>query len=161
MIGVELTRTNRIALEDHVRNTIVGQPLGKPGGNRVVLRDNDVVAHRRRHEARRAQADAGLEPRRVKQADEEERQHHQQKHNAGQQHDDAEEAADVAGERDVAETQRGHHHERPVETGYPGVRLVLDAQLDHMEEERVDRDESRQEGEVFGERAKIPACFRV
>ena len=92
----------------------------------------------RRHFPRRPQPHARLEPRRVEQPDEQERQHHQQEHDAREQHDDAEDAADVARERDVAEPERRHHDERPVEAGDPRVLLVLDVELDDVEQHRVD-----------------------
>jgi hypothetical protein len=120
----------RVRLDDEMRNAGVAQPLDQSDGDGVVLRDDDVAAHVGRHLPRGAQPHARLEPGRVELPDEPERQHHQEEHDTGEEHDDAEQTADVAGERDVAEPQRGHHDQRPVEAGDPRVLLALDADHD-------------------------------
>jgi hypothetical protein len=111
--------------------------------------------------SRRPQPQARLQPGGVEQADEQERQHHQQQHDAGEQHDDAEQAADVAGEGDVAEAQRGHHHQRPVEAGDPRVLLALDAELDDVEEDGVERDDGAQRQDVLQQRAQVGAPLAI
>ena len=77
----------------------------------------------------------------------------------GHQHDDAEQAADIAGERDVAEPERRHHHQRPVEAGDPRVLLAFDSELDDVEDDGVDRNEQPQEGEVLQESRQVRARF--
>jgi hypothetical protein len=140
-------------MASRLRSCVTRQALGETGGDGIELRDDDVAGHRRVNFARRPQPHPSFEPPRVKQPDEQEGQHHQEKHHSREQHDDAEDAADIAFERDVAEAERRHHDERPVEAGDPGMRLVLDAQLDDVKENGVDGDEGDEEGEVLEERA--------
>ena len=65
----------------------------------------------------------------------------------GEEHDDREEAADVAGERDVAEAERRHHDERPVDARQPGVFSPLGVLHDHVEQDGVHEHERRQPDE--------------
>ena len=62
-------------------------------------------------------------------------------------------------ERDVAEAQRGHHGERPVEAGKPGVVLSL-AQHEEVECDRVDRDHRGNQDQEAGQAAELGAGAR-
>ena len=137
------------------------QPLHQAGGDGVVLSDDHVPSRSGADLARRAQSHPRLEPRGIEQPDEQERQHHQQEHHPRHEDDHAEQAADVGGEGDVAEPQRRHHHERPVEAGDPGVLLALDPPHDQVEEDRVDRDHHDEEAQVLEERREIGARFSL
>ena len=135
---------DRVGLDHVVGNLLGPEPFDQACRDCVVLGEDHVVTRARRHLARRPQPDARLEPRRVEQADEHERQHHQQQDDSREQHDNAEQPAGIARERDVAESQRGHHHQRPVEAGDPGVLLALDRDLDDVEQDCVDGDDGEQ-----------------
>ena len=77
-VAHEPCRAGRVGLDEDVGNPFVRQPLGETCGDRIVLREDDVPAHARRHGPGRPQADARFEPWRVEHPDEQERQHHQQ-----------------------------------------------------------------------------------
>ena len=80
--------------------------------------------------------------------DEEKGQHDQQEHHPREKDDDAEEPPEIAREGDIAEPERRHHDERPVEAGNPGILLAFHLDLDHVEEHRVGGDEEAEKREV-------------
>jgi hypothetical protein len=120
-----------------------------------------MVRHPFRHASRRAQADSRLEPGRIEQPDEKEGEHHQQQHDSRQEHENAEHTTDVRRERDVAEAQRRHDHQRPVRAGDPGVTLAFELQLDDVEQHRVEQDERREETDVFQQGPDVGAGLRI
>src|SRR5688572_6700109 len=124
-VAEQLPGADRVGLDDEVRDSLIRQSLHQARCDGVVLGNYDVVLRTLRHFPGRPQANARLEPWRVEKPDEQEGQHHQQEHDAGQQHDDAEDPAYIACKRDVAEPERGHDDERPVQAGDPRVLLVL------------------------------------
>jgi hypothetical protein len=63
---------------------------------------------------------------------EEERQDDEQEHETAEEHDRAEGPTKIRVERDVAEAERAHHREGPVDPGEPGVILSL-PRHDHVE----------------------------
>ncbi len=89
----------------------------------IIVGNNYMIPGIRRQFPGRPASGLRLHPGRKKELDENKRQKNQQKNNAGQKHQDGKSPADVAGERDVAETQSRHDHYGPVKTGDPGMLL--------------------------------------
>jgi len=76
---------------------------------------------------------SGLDPRCVKEPDEDERQHDQEQHNAGEENHYTEKAPQIAVESDVAKTKGGHDSESPVHARDPGVLLPFEVVHDKAE----------------------------
>jgi hypothetical protein len=122
---VQLERAVHVRLEHDVRPVVQAEPAEERHGDRVVAREDDVSLLVRRQLARRTQLPRGLHPRRVEELDERERQQDQQEDDAREHHHDRERSPRVVLERDVAEAQRRHHRQRPVEARQPRVLLPL------------------------------------
>lgn len=87
-----------------------------------------------------------VHPGREDELDERERQQHQDERRAGDQHQHGEEAPGVGGEGDVAEPQRRHRGEGPVDTGGPAV-LAPFVGHQGVEDRAVDGDEDYEQGD--------------
>ena len=92
-------------------------------GDGIKIGDDDVISRVNGKFPGRAVTGLRVHPRSEKEFDENERQKNQQKNHAGKQDDNRENPADIAGERYVSESERGHDHHGPVETGDPRMFL--------------------------------------
>ena len=95
----------------------------------------------------------GAHPGLIEEFDEGEGEQHEQEEHPREQHHDRKHAAEVRVEGDVAEAERGHHRERPVEARNPGVLLTL-AQHQQVEADREEDDhrpESEEEAHEYTE----------
>jgi hypothetical protein len=160
-VAHESRRLSGVWFDDEVRDARCREPGDESRAHRVVFHEDDVAGGARRYLPRRPHPHAGLEPRRVEQADEQEREHHQQEEDARAQHDHAENPAQIAREDDVAEAERRHHHQGPVEPRDPRVLLAFDVQLDDVEHHRVQGDEGDEETDVRGEGAQVRPLLAV
>ncbi|MBW2401002.1 MAG: hypothetical protein JRG80_17335 [Deltaproteobacteria bacterium] len=131
-----------------IRNSLIVEAVDELACNLVIATHDDVIANTRWQLARRTQVELRLEPGRVEEPDEHERQHDHQQHDPGEQHEDAEDASGIRVERDVAEPERAHHRERPIETRDPRVPLALE-QHHAVEGDRIGADDRRQEDQVL------------
>ena len=144
-----------VGFEHDVRHVV--QPLDQPGRDAVVAADHDVAARVGRQGARGTQPHLRFQPGRVEEADEGEGQNDEQQDDARQQHQQAEQPAEVAVERDVAEPERAHHGQRPVHAGQPRMRLAFDVQHDDVKNDGEDRDDRDDERDHLEQRADVPA----
>jgi hypothetical protein len=99
---------------------------------------------------------SGLHPRHEDELDEGERQQHQDERRAGQQHHDREQPAEVGAEDDVAEAERRHRDQRPVDRRRPAVHLAL-ALHDHVEHRAEQGDHDHQQGQQEPQDAGVAA----
>ena len=88
-------------------------------GDRVVTADHDVIRNVLLKLARGSLSELRFEPGGIEEANERERGDDQEHHNAIDQDDDAEDAAEIAGEGNVPESEGAHDREGPVEPGDP------------------------------------------
>jgi hypothetical protein len=101
------------------RIAVIGQHLQQDLGHRIMAGQNHVATGARGQLAGGRRRLPRLDPRRIEKLDERERQQHQQIEHAGDHDDDRERPPKVRVEGDVAETQRGHHGQGPIESGQP------------------------------------------
>jgi len=157
-LGLEGRGRDRIRLDHVVPDPALDELRDQPRGDVVVVTQEHVVGGVLAGLARRLGLELRLEPGGVEVPDEDEGQHDQQQHDAREEHHDAEDPADVRVERDVAEPERAHHGEGPVEAGQPGVLLPL-VEHEDVEEDGVDRDRCREEAEVLQQDADVRAVL--
>ena len=124
-VCVEPRRLYGIGLDDHIGNLELREAWNQPACQLVVATDHDMAGQIVGHLSRRLGAKLSFEPGRIEEANESEWRHDQQHYDPVEQDHDREDAAEVAVERDVSETERAHHRERPVEPGEPRVLLAL------------------------------------
>ncbi|OPZ03708.1 MAG: hypothetical protein BWZ10_03274 [candidate division BRC1 bacterium ADurb.BinA364] len=143
--------------------------------------EGNVVSPQLRHQARRdgipgaddhmprdirrrfpwsAHTQPRLQPGRVEKTNEQKRHHDQQQHDSRKQHNQAEESAKIALKGDVAEAQRAHHRQRPVQPRDPRV-LALLHNHQRMEQYRVEGDDRQQQREEAKQRKQIAPRFAL
>ena len=118
-VSVQRRSRRGVGLDDDVGDAVLVEPLDQGFRDLVVATQDHVTFELRIHLAGCAQVDLRLEPRRIEEPDDRERRDDQEHHDPGEQDHDREAAAEIALERDVAEAQRAHHGERPVEAREP------------------------------------------
>ena len=149
-----------VRLDQAVGNFVQAQPLHQTRGQRIVTADDHVARHVFRYLAWRAAPYLRFQPRPVEGADEGEGQQDEQQDDARHQDENAEYFADVAVEHDVAETQRAHDRQGPVEPRNPGVVLSFHADHDDVEDDRVDHDDGHEDAEKLEQDAQVAPGFR-
>jgi hypothetical protein len=99
-------------------------------------------------------------PRDVEELDEHERHQDQHEHRSGQQDDAREESSQIGVERDVAEPQRGHHDQHPVDRRRPTVLLPFQRHQ-HVKSHGVDRHQHGEGDQQPAQDPEIAAPLRV
>ena len=149
-----------VGLDEAVGNVVKSQPLHQARRQRIVAADDHVAGQIVRHIAGGAAPYLCLQPRRVERAYQGEGQQDEEHDDARHQHENAEDPPDIAVEDDVAEPQRAHDRQGPVETRDPGVVLTFQADHDDVEDDGVDDDHSQQDAEKLEQHAQVAPGFR-
>ena len=112
-----------IIAQQHAPDAVACQIVRQIEGDGPAPDDQHMPPDPGRQAARHHVLFLAFQPRHVKMLDKGERHHDQEKDHARHQHDDGKDTPRVRGKRDIAETERGHDRQRPVDPGDPGMLL--------------------------------------